>query len=543
MPWRPRWRRGRMTEYTADDTEARALRRRLADKLRDDGALTGPEWHRIFTAVPRHPFVPRVFLPSPANDGRYRPLDGTRPENRSIWLRHVYRDDICITQLDGDDRAWEVASQEDELTSGDGDRVLEVGTGTGYNAGLLCERLGADAVTSIDIDPVLVDRARTALGVLGYTPTLATVDGALGFADAAPYTRVMATASFPSIPHAWIEQTSKNGLVLANLTRPLGGGALARLTVRNGTGEGRFSARSAGFMPTRSHHSPTALHLYRQVSEDQENAATVERADVDLNAVLDTPDIRFFVALRSDVEELGVRYPDHPAERWLLAPDGSWAFATTEAGRPTVRQGGGRRLFDEVAALYTEWIELGEPARDTFGLTVSPDSHVIWQGSPVGDRWWPLADSSADRSSTRRTPSGASTVKELGRLMTNRPADLDQRPRAHGMGIYKRYFDLIASGEKTTEVRVDDISRKRLKEGDLLRFKCRSEEVLTRITRIARYDTFDEMFEHEPVSSVDPNASKADQLRNIPEIYPPEREALGVVAIGIELVEAHAEGP
>lgn len=66
--------------------------------------------------------------------------------------------------------------------------------------------------------------------------------------------------------------------------------------------------------------------------------------------------------------------------------------------------------------------------------------------------------------------------------MHSRPDVLDQRPRAHEMGIYKRCFDLIASGEKTTEVRVDDSSRKRLKEGDLLRFRCRKEKVLTRIT-------------------------------------------------------------
>ncbi|MFC9085985.1 ASCH domain-containing protein [Nocardiopsis dassonvillei] len=129
------------------------------------------------------------------------------------------------------------------------------------------------------------------------------------------------------------------------------------------------------------------------------------------------------------------------------------------------------------------------------------------------------------------------TVKELGRLMTNRPADLDQRPRAHEMGIYKRYFDLIKAGTKTTEIRVNDNSRKRLKVGDLLRFRCRDEEVLTRITRLDRYTDFDEMFDHEPVSAVNPTASRADQLRNIREIYPPEREALGVVAIGIELVD------
>ncbi|MFF1669519.1 ASCH domain-containing protein [Nocardiopsis flavescens] len=128
------------------------------------------------------------------------------------------------------------------------------------------------------------------------------------------------------------------------------------------------------------------------------------------------------------------------------------------------------------------------------------------------------------------------TVKELGRLMTNGPADLDQSPRAHEMGIYKRYFDLIRAGTKTTEIRVDDSSRTRLKVGDLLRFRCRDEEVLTRITRLSRYATFEEMFDHEPVSSVNPTATREDQLRNIREIYPPEREALGVVAIGIELV-------
>jgi ASC-1-like (ASCH) protein len=60
--------------------------------------------------------------------------------------------------------------------------------------------------------------------------------------------------------------------------------------------------------------------------------------------------------------------------------------------------------------------------------------------------------------------------------------------------------------------------------------------VLTRVTRVARYDSFDEMFDHESVVSVNPLAARAEQLANIRQIYPPEREALGVVAIGIELV-------
>jgi ASC-1-like (ASCH) protein len=126
------------------------------------------------------------------------------------------------------------------------------------------------------------------------------------------------------------------------------------------------------------------------------------------------------------------------------------------------------------------------------------------------------------------------TVKELGRLMTVRPTE--PAVRAHEMGIYKRYFDLIAAGRKTTEIRVNDSSRKKIKEGSLIRFRCQGDHVLTRVTRVARYNSFEEMFAHEEVASVNPLATRDEQLANIRQIYPPEREALGVVAIGIELV-------
>jgi ASC-1-like (ASCH) protein len=127
------------------------------------------------------------------------------------------------------------------------------------------------------------------------------------------------------------------------------------------------------------------------------------------------------------------------------------------------------------------------------------------------------------------------TVKELGGLMSARPITLPVR--AHDMGIYKRYFDLIATGRKTTEIRVNDASRRKIKPGSLIRFRCQGDEVLTRVIHVARYTTFDEMFDHEEVASVNPLATREEQLANIRQIYPPEREALGVVAFGIELVD------
>lgn len=120
--------------------------------------------------------------------------------------------------------------------------------------------------------------------------------------------------------------------------------------------------------------------------------------------------------------------------------------------------------------------------------------------------------------------------------MTARPTE--PVVRAHEMGLYKRYFDLVATGRKSTEIRVDDSSRRKIKAGSLIRFRCGEDHVLTRVTRVARYRTFDEMFDHEEVAAVNPLASRDEQLAIIRQIYPPEREALGVVAIGIELVDA-----
>ncbi len=123
-------------------------------------------------------------------------------------------------------------------------------------------------------------------------------------------------------------------------------------------------------------------------------------------------------------------------------------------------------------------------------------------------------------------------------FMTTRPADSD----AHEMGIYKCYFDLIVAGTKTTEIRVNDPSRAKITVGHLIRFRCHDEEVLTRVTRVTRYPDFNTMFDHESVTSVNPTATRAEQLADIRQIYPPDREALGAVAIGIALVDAPHTG-
>jgi ASC-1-like (ASCH) protein len=120
--------------------------------------------------------------------------------------------------------------------------------------------------------------------------------------------------------------------------------------------------------------------------------------------------------------------------------------------------------------------------------------------------------------------------------MAERPTDLAARAQAREMPIYKRYFDLIASGQKTIEVRVAYPSNKRLAAGQLLKFTCGGETCLTRITQVVPYTSFEEMLDHENVSSVNPTATRAEQVASLRLIYPAEKEALGVIAIHVDRV-------
>jgi ASC-1-like (ASCH) protein len=127
------------------------------------------------------------------------------------------------------------------------------------------------------------------------------------------------------------------------------------------------------------------------------------------------------------------------------------------------------------------------------------------------------------------------TTAELDRIMTAHPATTPGI-RAREMNLYRRYFDLVANGTKTVEVRVEYPSLRSLKAGDYIRFICGRDDALTKVTRVTRYETFEQLLDTEGPERVNPASPRDQQLANIRRIYGPEKEALGVLAIQIELV-------
>ena len=81
-----------------------------------------------------------------------------------------------------------------------------------------------------------------------------------------------------------------------------------------------------------------------------------------------------------------------------------------------------------------------------------------------------------------------------------------------------------------------------LKAGDYIRFICGRDDALTRVTRVTRYSSFEQMLDTEGPERVNPASPRDQQLANNRRTYGPEKEALGVLAIEIELVTKPASG-
>ena len=110
--------------------------------------------------------------------------------------------------------------------------------------------------------------------------------------------------------------------------------------------------------------------------------------------------------------------------------------------------------------------------------------------------------------------------------------------RVRELHLYRRYFDLVAAGRKTIEVRVKYPHLEDLTPGDVIRFRIKGthETCDVRVKRVTEYATFEELLDGEGPAKINPASSRKQQLANIREIYPAEKEALGTLAIEIDLL-------
>jgi hypothetical protein len=240
----------------------------------------------------------------------------------------------------------------------------------------------------VDIDPWLVTAAVEALARCGFRPTSAEHDGAAGYLQNAPYDRVLCTCAVSRLPPAWLAQTRPGGLIVTTLNRPIGAG-LVRITARGGErGEGRVLARDGRFMPLRADRLSAARGLLDAApptaAGGPECPATLSMWDV-----LDPASPFEFFAGLALPGVLGWHDP-HSGEAALGHSDGSWVRQRADGDALRVSQGGPRRLWDDTEAAHEQWLRLGSPLRDSFGITVEPSGQWLWLGSPDTAEHWEL---------------------------------------------------------------------------------------------------------------------------------------------------------
>ncbi|MEV4969921.1 ASCH domain-containing protein [Streptomyces scopuliridis] len=114
----------------------------------------------------------------------------------------------------------------------------------------------------------------------------------------------------------------------------------------------------------------------------------------------------------------------------------------------------------------------------------------------------------------------------------------DATARVRELNLYRQYFDLVAAGTKTIEVRVKYPHLADLAAGDIIRFRIKGtdENCEVKVKRVTEYPDFKALLDGEGPANVNPTATRDRQLANIRTIYGPEKEALGALAIEIGLL-------
>lgn len=362
----------------------------LTAQLADADVLTDPRWRAAFEQIPRHLFVPCFYRA----DGT--PVLGSDPATAEEWLSTVYSDDSLVVQrapVPGVDR--ELATSSSTMPSlmarmlhlldvDDASRVLEIGTATGYNAALLCHRLGAEQVTSVELHPELAATAAQHLARLGLRPALAVGDGTHGVPDHAPYDRILATCAVPAIPPAWIEQLTLGGRIVTDLRSEMSSSLAVLDKTTPDTVQGRLLDQSGHFMWLRPDPASPLLRPgdMRLVIHHDGNNDT-RTTDLDLQ-VLAEPGLRTLLGILEPALQAPSRRPGNESDTWFLfTTDNSWAEITTGDPTHTVTEGGPRRIWPAVEQAVAEWHHLGRPGRGRYGLTASTKgTHDYWLNHP-----------------------------------------------------------------------------------------------------------------------------------------------------------------
>ncbi|MDH6107951.1 protein-L-isoaspartate(D-aspartate) O-methyltransferase [Kitasatospora sp. MAP12-15] len=359
-----------VTELAA---EAAELNNHLVAQLERAGRITSAEIAAAFRATPRHLFV------------------------QDAELSEAYKDDYHPTDRDGDGRLlssvsapWLVAQMLEYLRPQPGNSVMEIGSG-GYNAALLHQLVGdAGAVTSVDIDPAVTERARRCLRAAGLEDAvrIVTGDGAHGVPDAAPYDRIEVTVQAAAIEQTWLDQLAPDGVLVV----PLRVRGLGRLVALTSDGRGHWTGGGwlpCGFVAMRGEAaSSTQMHALTPGT----------RVRVDGTQPLDTESLTKVLDSAGSPHWSGVEVGASEGTRpvidlWFATVLDTYGTLLTNPGESALRAlSGGTPLTwntDSTTAAYVTMRPVeGQSGRYEYGVVLHGEDHTLAETLVESLREW-----------------------------------------------------------------------------------------------------------------------------------------------------------
>ncbi len=199
-----------------DTYRHKGLRKKLVDEIYAKG-IRDPKVLKAIGDIPRHFFMDNAFL-------EFAYADKAFPIGAGQTISQPYT----------------VAFQTQELQIRKGDKVLEIGTGSGYQTSVLLE-CGARVYT-IERQKLLCDKVRTLLPEMGYHPNFFYGDGYKGLAAFAPFDKILVTCGATFIPEMLVDQLKPGGLMMI----PVGEGDVQEMTLVSKGTDGLISTKQLG---------------------------------------------------------------------------------------------------------------------------------------------------------------------------------------------------------------------------------------------------------------------------------------------------------
>jgi len=215
--------------------DSRTSREALIEDLQRRGCITSDAVAKAMRAVPRD-----AFVPTGSRDVAY------------VDAAVILKCDRNGSPISSISQPTMVAMMLELLRVRRGDRVLEVGTGSGYNAALLSQLVGDDGeVVTIEIENDLAVKARRTLARLAIDRVKVILgDGYQGHNQSAPYNRIIVTTGVPAVAREWGRQLASDGRLVVPVTGKDGVGEVLAFVRRVG-GLECVAALPCGFLPIR----------------------------------------------------------------------------------------------------------------------------------------------------------------------------------------------------------------------------------------------------------------------------------------------------